>query len=66
MTNKQQDNASELAHRNIEIDRLLSIITQTHDRLLRGDSDKELLDLLETGWTNRPNVKLTGSNDDGN
>ena len=47
------DIASEMAHRDMEIDRLVGIITQAHDRLLRGDSDKELLDLLETGWSER-------------
>jgi hypothetical protein len=45
------DIAKELAHRDIEINRLLGIITQAHDRLLRGDSDHELLGLLETGWS---------------
>jgi hypothetical protein len=54
------DIAAELGHRDIEIDRLLGIIVMAHDRLLRGDDDKELLVLLEAGWSERPNVKLTG------
>jgi hypothetical protein len=33
-----------------EIVRLTHIAEQVHDRLLRGDSDKELLELLETTW----------------
>jgi hypothetical protein len=53
------DIAAELGHRDIEIDRLLGIITMAHDRLLRGDDDKELLDLLAAGWSERPNAELT-------
>jgi hypothetical protein len=41
-----------------EIDRLSKIIVQAHDRLLRGDDDKELLALLETGWGERSNAIL--------
>jgi hypothetical protein len=33
-----------------EIVRLTNIAEQVHDRLLRGDSDKELLELLATTW----------------
>lgn len=54
------DIAAELAHRDMEIDRLLNIAQQAHDRLLRGDSDKELLIILESTWKERPNAELTG------
>lgn len=33
-----------------ELDRLRAICTAAHDRLLRGDDDRELLALLATGW----------------
>lgn len=62
----KSDIAGELAHRDIEIDRLLGIITQAHDRLLRGDDDKELLALLETGWGKRePNTERRMTNSTG-
>ena len=48
-----------------EIDRLLNIAQQAHDRLLRGDSDKELLIILEAAWKERPNAKLTSPPLDG-
>lgn len=37
-----------------EITRLQTIVSHAHDRLLRGDSDKELLDILELAWKDRP------------
>ena len=37
-----------------EIDRLKRICETTHDRLLRGDSDKELLAMLQEGWQGKP------------
>lgn len=33
-----------------ELDRLRAICVSAHDRLLRGDDDRELLALLATGW----------------
>lgn len=33
-----------------EIVRLMNIAQQVHDRLLRGDSDKELLAILAESW----------------
>ena len=33
-----------------EIQRLRSVFVSAHDRLLRGDSDAELLAILEAGW----------------
>lgn len=33
-----------------EIERLRAICVSAHDRLLRGDDDRELLALLATGW----------------
>ncbi len=33
-----------------EIDRLKEICQTAHDRLLRGDSDAELMELLATSW----------------
>lgn len=38
-----------------EIERLLAICTTVHDRLLRGDDDKELLGALEQAWKQTPN-----------
>ena len=34
----------------IERDRLLMVIQSAHDRLLRGDDDNVLLELLQEGW----------------
>jgi hypothetical protein len=39
-----------------EVDRLLGICTAAHDRILRGDSDRELMDLLATAWDVPPNA----------
>lgn len=33
-----------------EIDRLNRIIVQAHDGLLKGEDDKELLEILSRGW----------------
>jgi hypothetical protein len=33
-----------------EITRLLGICVMAHDRILRGDSDSELLKYLQTAW----------------
>ena len=33
-----------------EIERLLAICQNAHDRLLRGDDDSELLAILEQAW----------------
>lgn len=37
-----------------ERNRLSAVCTNAHDRLLRGDSDIELMDLLRTGWAGEP------------
>lgn len=34
----------------IERDRLLMVIQSAHDRLLRGDDDNTLLQMLQEGW----------------
>lgn len=36
-----------------QIDSLREICTNVHDRILRGDSDKELMELLEAAWKNK-------------
>lgn len=45
---------SEIVNVGAERDRLSELCRHAHDRLLRGDSDKELLDLLEQAWTMKP------------
>lgn len=40
----------EIAELQREVDRLRGICTALHDRLLRGDSDAELMALAETAW----------------
>lgn len=40
-----------------EIERLQQIIVSVENRLLRGDSDKELIDILSTAW-NMPNAEI--------
>lgn len=35
-----------------EIDRLINIATQAHDRLLRGHNDLEIMKILESAWNN--------------
>lgn len=47
---KQSDVAQLLIDCAFEITRLQNICEQTHDRLLRGDSDKALLELLRRSW----------------
>lgn len=42
--------AREIAELRAEVARLRGICTSLHDRLLRGDSDADLLALAETGW----------------
>lgn len=44
-----------------EIERLLAICQNAHDRLLRGDDDSELLAILEQAWSARE--ALTGWQD---
>ena len=36
-----------------EAHRLIHIVENVHDRILRGDTDKELMALLECGWKER-------------
>jgi hypothetical protein len=36
--------------RDVEIERLRGICVAAHDRLLRGDDDRDLLALLATAW----------------
>ena len=44
---------------NLEINRLLDICQSTHDRLLRGQDDKTLLDMLEESWSgNHKNMQF--------
>jgi hypothetical protein len=48
-----------------EIERLQTLCVRVHDRLLRGDSDAELLAMLESGWCEPsyrepPNAALSG------
>lgn len=42
--------AAEVARLQVERGRLLDLCTNAHDRLLRGDSDAELLAMLESAW----------------
>jgi hypothetical protein len=42
-----------------ENERLLSIISLAHDELLRGLSDKYLLNLLQSGWADRPKPAIS-------
>ena len=42
-----------------EIARLVDLCTSVHDRMLRGDSDVELLSRLAEGWQG-PNASLSG------
>ena len=41
-----------------EIDRLIGICTHVHDRILRGDTDMELMSKLAEGWRG-PNVRMS-------
>jgi hypothetical protein len=42
-----------------EIDRLKEICQTAHARLLRGDSDADLLELLETSWQGAGSADLS-------
>lgn len=50
---------SEIDRLNRKIKRLEQIIVNTENALLRGNDDKELLDLLKSAWE-MPNMKLCG------
>ena len=39
-----------------EIDRLHMVAQTAHDRLLRGDSDKEILEILAGAWRDRTDM----------
>jgi hypothetical protein len=41
---------AELAERDAAVSVLRGVCERAHDRLLRGDSDREILDILQTGW----------------
>lgn len=44
---------AEFARLLAEVYRLRMLCQTAHDRLLRGDSDRALLDMLETAWTEK-------------
>lgn len=47
---KLKQNSNDVDNMAKEIKRLQEICQNTHDRLLRGDSDVELMEMLEKAW----------------